>query len=195
MEKIQISLRDGSVVYGDKIDNKNDNVYLAIISNIIGQQLSIKAKKSIYNRFVALLGDVNAENIICTPTEEIRKCGISYSKISYIKEFSNDFLNNKYDFETLNQFNDFELINYLKRIKGVGTWTAEMIALFTLGRENIFSFDDVALKNGIMKAKGYKTLSKKRFESLRKKYTPYCSYASLYFYKLNDYEGEWKCTD
>ena len=61
-----------------------------------------------------------------------------------------------------------------------------MIAEFTLGRLNIFSFDDVALQNGIKKAHGYKTLSKQRFERLRKKYSPFASVASLYYYAIND---------
>ena len=67
-----------------------------------------------------------------------------------------------------------------------------ILALFTFRRENIFSYSDVALRNGIMKAKGYKTLSQKRFNSLKKRYSPYCSYASLYFYAHNDNELRWK---
>ena len=88
----------------------------------------------------------------------------------------------------MDKLNDFETIKCLRQIKGVGNWTAEMLALFALGKQNIFSFDDVALRNGIMKSKGFKTLSKKRFEALRKKYSPYCSFASLYFYRFNDDE-------
>jgi len=74
----------------------------------------------------------------------------------------------------------------LRSIRGVGPWTAEMIALFTLGEKDIFSFQDIALKNGLMGAHGFKTLSKQRFEKLRKLYTPYCSIASLYYYRYND---------
>lgn len=104
-------------------------------------------------------------------------------------EFCSGLLNyskGEYDFSILNDLYDENVIKYFRTIKGVGKWTAEMLALFSIGRENIFSYDDVALRNGIMKAKGFKTLSKKRFDMLRKKYSPYCSYASLYFYKVND---------
>ena len=66
-----------------------------------------------------------------------------------------------------------------------------MIAEFTLGRLNIFSYGDVALRNGMMKAHGFKTLSKIRFERYRKKYAPYCSVASMYYYALNDDEEDW----
>ena len=67
-----------------------------------------------------------------------------------------------------------------------------MLSLFALGRENIISYDDVAIRNGIIKAKNYKTLSKQRFQQLKNKYAPYCSYASLYFYAHNDNELRWK---
>lgn len=87
----------------------------------------------------------------------------------------------------MNELSDIELIKSLTKIKCVSEWTAEMIALFNLERENIFSFKDVALKGGILKFHPqFKSLSKKHFEKLRKLYSPYCSYASLYFYKVND---------
>lgn len=65
---------------------------------------------------------------------------------------------------------DDEAVSFLSNINGVGVWTAEMLIMFSLGRENVFSYNDVALRNGIKKAKKYKTLSKKRFETLREKY-------------------------
>ena len=163
------------------------DLFSSVVVNIIGQMLSKKAADNITSRFLTICNNqITAESILTLDRENIRSCGLSYSKADYILEFSKRFANNEFDFSILNSLNDVETIKYLKKIKGVGLWTAEMLALFCLGRENIFSYDDVALKNGIIKAKGYKTLSKKRFEMLRKKYTPYCSYASLYFYRLND---------
>lgn len=178
--------------YGYAKLKRESDIYQSIVSNIIGQQLSNKVKQVIYNRFLELVGSVNPQNIMNTDTELIRQCGISYSKIKYIKELSENVLNENYSFDNLDELNDEELILQLCKIKGVGKWTAEMLALFSLGRENIFSYDDVALRNGIIKAKKYKSLTKQRFEQLRKKYSPYCSYASLYFYAHNDDELRWK---
>lgn len=178
--------------YGYARLERNANIFESIVSNIIGQQLSNKVKQVIYNRFISLVKTVTPENILNTDKELIRQCGISYSKISYIKELSENVLSGKYDFNNLNKLNDEDLIKELCKIKGVGKWTAEMLALFSLGRENIISYDDVALRNGIIKAKGYKSLSKQRFEQLKKKYSPYCSIASLYFYAHNDNELRWK---
>lgn len=171
---------------------KKSNIYETIVSNIIGQQLSNKVKQVIYNRFINLVKIVTPEIILETDSEDIRSCGISYSKIKYIKELSENILQNKINFQDLEHFSDDELIKFFCKIKGVGTWTAEMLSLFALGRENIISYDDVAIRNGIIKAKNYKTLSKQRFQQLKNKYAPYCSYASLYFYAHNDNELRWK---
>lgn len=166
--------------------NLNTNIYESIISNIIGQQLSDKVKKVIYERFINLVKEIKPTNILNTSTEDIRACGISYSKIKYIKELSQKVHNNELNFDDLEKYNDEDLIAEFRKINGVGEWTAEMLAIFSLGRENIFSKKDAALRNGIKKAKNYQTLSEQRFNNLRKKYSPYCSYASLYFYALND---------
>lgn len=164
-----------------------DDLYRSIVFHIIGQMLSASVAEKIQERITVLCGgEIDAEILSKLNREDLRKCGLSYAKVDFIQSFSVNYLNKKYDFSLLQDMTDEEAILYLRRIDGVGKWTAEMLALFSLGRPNIFSFDDVALRNGIMKSKHYKTLSKKRFESLRKKYSPFCSYASLYFYKCND---------
>lgn len=162
------------------------NIYESLIYHIIGQMLSNRASETITNRFISLVGSVTPDNVIRTDNMAIRKCGISNQKIYNIKTLSKDVIDGKYNFDQLNNMTDDEIIQYLTQIKGVGRWTAEMITEFTLGRLNVFSYDDIALRNGIIKAHGYKTLSKLRFERLRNKYSPYCSVASLYYYSLND---------
>lgn len=67
----------------------------------------------------------------------------------------------------------------------------EIDAEFTLGRFDIFSYGDAALRGGMVKAHGFKTLSKLRFKRYRKKYAPYCSVASLYYYAVNDDDDAW----
>lgn len=133
-----------------------------------------------------MVGDLTPENVSKLSVDDIRRCGISNKKAEYIIALSNAVFEGKYDFDQLYSMTDEQVIKYLMKIKGVGKWTAEMIAEFTMGRLNVFSFDDVALLNGIKKAHGFKTLSKTRFERLRKLYSPYCSVASLYYYRCND---------
>ena len=152
-------------MYGKAKLEGSVDVFQSIVSSIIGQQLSIKAKRVIFDRFINTIKDFTPEAIIKTSDSDIRNCGISFAKIKYIKELSQKVVNKEYDFSGLESLSDEELIQELCKIKGVGIWTAEMLALFTFKRKNIFSYSDVALKNGIMKAKGYKTLSLKRFNT------------------------------
>lgn len=165
----------------------HSDLFVSVIFNIVGQMLSNAVANKIYIRLLELCdGELSATKINQLDREDMRNCGMAYLKVNYIKEFALKYSQGEYDFSKLSDLDNKSAINYFRTIKGVGKWTAEMLVLFSLGREDIFSYDDVALRNGIMKAHGYKTLSKKRFEMLRKIYSPYCSYASLYYYKVND---------
>ena len=149
--------------------------------------LSNKVAEVIWNRFKKLVQIVEPQHILTIPDEKLRMIGISNAKVSYIKDFCYDVINAKVDLNGLFELSDLEIISQHKQIKRVGEWTAEMICLFNLGRPNIFYYKDVALKRGIMLCHpNYKTLSRLRFDRLKKLYSPYCSYASLYFYKVND---------
>lgn len=163
------------------------NIYEFVVSQIIGQMLSKKAAENIFNRFKVICNDdISPMNVNNLSIDLLKSVGISSKKSIYIKELTTSILDGKINFDNLSSLSEKEIIEYLTQIKGVGEWTAEMTCLFALGKENVFSYKDVALKNGIMKLKKYKTLSVKRFDNLRKKYEPYSSYASLYFYKIND---------
>lgn len=182
--------------YGLISHELHDDLFSSIVFHIVEQMLSVNVGRTIYKRLEDLCGGTVTENTILTLSrEQIRNCGIAYSKVDYILLFAKQYSEGTFDFNKVKLMQDEEVIAYLTTIKGVGTWTAEMIAQFSLGRENIFSYNDVALRNGIMKAKRYKTLSKKRFESLRKKYSPYCSYAAFYYYAVNDDKEFNVCTD
>lgn len=172
--------------FGHLKKGMNEDIFSALVTSIVGQMLSNKVAEIIVGRLVAILGGISPENILAKDTDTIKSCGISRRKAEYIMALAQEVSEGKYDFSILDDLTDEEVIRYLMKIKGVGRWTAEMIAEFTMGRLDIFSYDDVALQNGIRKAHGFKTLSKQRFEGLRKKYSPYCSVASLYYYALND---------
>ena len=157
------------------------DIFADLVSDIVGQMLSNRVAEVIVGRLRALAGGLTPEKLLAKTLEEIKNCGMSARKAEYILALSRDVKEGKYDFSRLDSMTDGEAIAYLMKIKGVGRWTAEMIAEFSLGRKDIFSYDDMALRNGIVKAHGFKTLSKKRFERLRKKYSPYANFASLYY--------------
>ena len=178
--------------YGKLEMGRVSDIYLSLVLHIISQMLANSVSDVLINRLINLVGDITPENVLAVSVDEIRECGISRKKAEYIIALSNSVLDGLYDFSLLDGMSDNEAIKYLMQIKGVGKWTAEMIVEFTMGRLNIFSYDDVALQNGIKKAHGFKTLSKRRLEGLRKKYSPYCSVASVYYYAHNDDKSEWR---
>lgn len=163
-----------------------EDVFCELVMSIVGQMISNNVAHIINERVKSAVGPITPENIIKTGVEKIKGCGMSKRKAEYIVGLAEGVLNGTYDFKMLDHMSDEEAIRYLMQIKGVGRWTAEMIVEFTLGRPDVFSYGDAALRNGIIKAHGFKTLSEIRFERMRKKYSPYCSVASLYYYALND---------
>ena len=79
-----------------------------------------------------------------------------------------------------------DLIKYLTTLKGVGVWTAEMILLFCLQRPNVFSFDDLAIQRGLRMVYHHRKIDRKLFEKYKRRFTPYCSVASLYLWAVSN---------
>ena len=80
---------------------------------------------------------------------------------------------------------DEEVILELSALKGIGVWTAEMLLLFCLQRPNVFSYGDLAILRGMRMVYRHKEIDRARFERYRKRFSPYCSIASLYFWAVS----------
>ena len=79
---------------------------------------------------------------------------------------------------------DEQAIKELAALKGIGVWTAEMILLFCLQRPDIFSYDDLAIQRGLRMVYHHRRIDKKLFEKYRRRFSPYCSVASLYLWAV-----------
>ena len=177
--------------YGHFKRGVEQTVFSSLITHIVSQMLSNKVGAVLNGRLHALVGAYTPEGILRQTPAAIKGIGISRRKADYIVGLARGTADGRYDFDGLEGMTDAEVVAYLCQIPGVGKWTAEMIAEFTLGRLDIFSYGDAALRGGMVKAHGFKTLSKLRFERYRKKYTPYCPVASLYYYAVNDDDEAW----
>ena len=104
--------------------------------------------------------------------------------MDYILDFAQKVQSGQFDIEALNTMTDEEAIAALSSLKGIGVWTAEMILLFCLQRPNIFSYGDLAILRGVRMVYRHKELPKERFERYRKRLSPYCSTAGLYFWAV-----------
>lgn len=113
-----------------------------LFSAIVSQQVSVASARAIWGR-VAALGAVTPQAVLDCGDEALRECGLSRQKITYARAIAESGL----DFTALRQMPDAEVVEALVRIKGVGVWTAEIYAMFSLGRADVFAPGDLALRD------------------------------------------------
>jgi len=171
---------------------KKKNIYIYLCASIMSQQLSTKVASVIHQRFLNLYGGIEpkAEQIIETPLETLRSIGLSNAKSAYIQNVARFTIEYGLDLKKLNKLNNEEVIEYLTKIKGVGRWTAEMLLMFALGREDIFAIDDWGIQNAIIKLYKLDRTDKKKFKEdllrISEKWSPYRTYACLHLWHWKD---------
>ena len=161
----------------------DDDLYSSVVHHIIGQQISSAAQKTVWNRLQEKLGSVTPENVHTLSREELQACGMTFRKAEYILDFTEQVVSGQFDLAAVAAMDDAEAIAALSRLKGIGVWTAEMILLFALGRKDIFAYDDLAVQRGLRMVYHHRKIDRKLFEKYRRRFSPYCSVASLYFWK------------
>lgn len=164
----------------------NPDIFSALISSIISQQISTKAAITVKNRLLELVGEIKPENIIKLDLEEIQKCGMSMRKADYINSIAEAVISKAVDLNNLNKLSDGEVIKELTKLKGVGEWTAEMLLIHSLQRPNVLSFKDLGIRRGLMRLYSLDHISKDEFEVYRNRYSPYNTVASIYLWKISE---------
>lgn len=160
------------------------DLFAALINSIIGQQISMKACDTVWQRMRERFDGVTPPAIAAATPEEIQQCGITMRKAVYIKEIANGVLSGELDINELSPLPDDELCKRLCRLKGIGVWTAEMLMIFSMQRPNILSWDDLAIHRGIRILYHHRKVDKKKFEKYKRRYAPYCTVASLYLWEI-----------
>lgn len=168
---------------------KPEDPFTDLVESIISQQLSIKAADTIFGRFKKLFPNekIGPKHLIKLKDEELRKCGISYSKINYIKGIAKAILDKELDLVELENMSDKNVILELTKLKGIGVWTAEMYLMFTLGRPDVFSVGDLGLQNSMVTL--YKLNKKPKKEELLEislKWSPFRTTASRILWAVKD---------
>jgi DNA-3-methyladenine glycosylase II len=174
-----------------KLSKRKDVCYL-LCASIMSQQLAVPVARTIKRRFLDLFGGrVPAPGeILAVPHERLRAIGLSNAKASYIHNVARFALDRGLEARTLRKMTDEEAIAHLTEIKGVGRWTVEMLLLFTLGREDVFSLGDGGLRAAMQSLYGLRTGNKKAFDkklaAIADRWKPYRSYACLHLWKYKD---------
>jgi len=158
--------------------SRND-VFFSLCKSIIGQQISVAAANSVFNKFnLACKNHITPKKVNLLKLAKLKKCGLSRQKVRGIKDLAK-------------KYNDEEAIQYLSELRQIGRWSAEMILLFTYNRPNIWPIQDIGLLRAISNnyKKSYpppKTFVNKLYKNL----SPYCSVATWYLWRSIDNEPQ-----
>lgn len=163
----------------------DSDLFSSVIHHIIGQQISTKAQATIWKRMSDSLGTVNAKTILAADPAQLQSLGMSFRKVEYIRDFAEKVHSESFDLNAVSGMNDQDAVKELSSLKGIGVWTAEMILLFCLQRPDIFSFDDLAIRRGLRMVYHHRKIDRKLFEKYRRRFSPYCSVASLYLWAVS----------
>lgn len=185
-------LKNVDGLLGDAIERigKIDRVIIpdlfpALIFAIIGQQISLKAARTIWARMQERFINITPEMIAGLSIEEIQGCGMQTTKAKYIKGVAQTIFNGEFDLQSLYEMPDKEAIKKLSSLSGIGVWTAEMLLLNSMERKDIISYGDIAIRRGIMKLYGLNELTKEQFSVYKNRYSPFGSVASIYLWRIS----------
>ncbi len=167
-----------------------EDPYIATIDCILSQQISSKAYQTIANRFYTRFPEADPNLILDAPFEDIRALGLSMSKANYVIGIASAKLNEDIDFDALYDL-DFEAIKaILTPLKGVGRWTVEMVSMFSLKKQDVISYDDLAIRKGIARLYHKKEVTKDFFNELSLRYAPFQTTASFYLWEASSYKED-----
>lgn len=182
------------VIRAFKLPNRSprENYFESLVTAIVNQQLSGKAAATILRRFVELFPGgakkfPTPKAVLKMPVRKMRSAGLSRMKVSFLKDLAKKFLDGTVDVKKMNAWTDEEVIEHLTAVKGIGRWTAEMFLMFSLGRDDVFSYGDLGLRNAIQRLYGLrKHPTPMQAKKISEKWMPYRSLASLYLWASVD---------
>ena len=150
------------------------DLFAALVHAIVGQQVSMCAR----------LGEVTPSSVLAVAPEELRALGLSGRKVEYVREAAQAVTDGRLDVEALREMDDAAVCAALVGLRGVGVWTAEMLLLFSLQRQDVLSYDDLAIRRGLRMLYRHREIDRERFERYRRRFSPYGSVASLYLWAV-----------
>jgi len=123
-----------------------DRGYATLLRTIMGQQVSVAAAQSIWNKLEAQIGDLtDPATVAAASDEQLRAAGLSRQKVSYARSLAEEVTSGRLDFNRLPE-DDEDAIAQLVKIKGIGRWSAEIYLLFAEGRPDIWPAGDLAVQ-------------------------------------------------
>ena len=188
LKEIDVNMRKIIDLYEFPALTTRGDIFFTLIRSIVGQQISVKAADTVWNKLAKEFEEISPEIIFSMDKDVMRNCGISGRKIEYMKSVSEKWLNG-YDQINWHGLSDELVISKLVEIRGIGKWTAEMILIFTLMRQDIFPMGDIGAIRALEKIynEGEK-MDKKQIEEIVVKWKPWRTIATWYLWRSIDPE-------
>ena len=173
--------------FGEASLQSRGDAFVTLARSIVGQQVSVKAAQTVWDRFAQLPRKITPANVLKLKVDDMRAAGLSARKVEYIVDLALHFDNGALHVKKWSEMTDDAIIEELVAIRGIGRWTAEMFLMFHLMRPNVLPLDDVGLINGI--SHNYfsgEAVSRSEAREVAAAWAPYCSVATWYIWRSLD---------
>ena len=173
--------------FGTACLQSRGDAFTTLARSIVGQQISVKAAQTVWDRFAKLPRKMTAGNVLKLKVDDMQAAGLSARKIEYLVDLALHFDSGAIHVDSWKEMADEEIIAELVGIRGIGRWTAEMFLIFHLMRPNVLPLDDVGLISGI--SQNYfsgESVSRSDAREVAAAWAPYCSVATWYIWRSLD---------
>lgn len=161
--------------------------FLTLARAIVGQQISVQAAQSVWDRVIACVGECTPQSVLRREPRTLRACGLSDRKTEYIVDLARRFDRGLVHPHRWPDMSDEAIVADLVQVRGIGRWTAEMFLIFNLLRPDVFPLDDLGLQSALRRHyfKG-RQVSVARMRRLGEQWAPWRSVATWYLWRSLD---------
>ena len=135
--------------FGDGCLETRGDPFMTLARSIVGQQISVKAAQTVWDRFMQLLETLSPANVLKLRVDDMRAVGLSARKVEYLVDLALHFDNGSLHVKDWSTMSDEAIVKELISIRGIGRWTADMFLIFYLMRPDVLPLDDIGLIKGI----------------------------------------------
>jgi DNA-3-methyladenine glycosylase II len=173
--------------FGDACLQSRGDPFTTLARSIVGQQISVKAAQSVWDKFVLLPRKMTPAYVLKLKVDDMRASGLSARKVEYLVDLALHFDNKAVHVKQWDDMDDEAIIDELVAIRGIGRWTAEMFLIFYLMRPNVLPLDDVGLIKGISQSYfSGEPVSRSDAREVALAWAPFCSVATWYLWRSLD---------
>ncbi len=177
--------------FGEARLQSRGDAFTTLARSIVGQQISVKAAQSVWDRFAALMQDpttrLQPSSVLALDALVMRGSGLSARKVEYLRDLAQHFADGAVHEPAWHTMDDEAIIEELVAIRGIGRWTAEMFLIFHLMRPNVLPLDDLGLIKGISQSYfSGEPVSRAEAREVGDAWAPYRSVATWYLWRSLD---------